>query len=409
MLKHNDLNVSGLIDRLMEYLNEAGYAYSTRQHLLSYYKLLIKYAEVHGIREFSLDIGKKFLLDHHGHQWSDNETLTSYQNYLQRHILILHEFQVYGEVRQKKRLKKHYNLQHFEDTLDAYLAAEQRKGLREATIRHKRHVLCQLFEYLEAEGLDGPQAVRAEHIYGFLASKDYLSTTTKEAYQYVIRSLTGYLCRNSLCDAGLARLFPVVSVHSKNAYPSYFTTDEVARMLACVDNKTPAGKRDYLVLLLAAGLGIRCGDICRLQMGDIDWNRREISFVQSKTGDSVTMSMTDEVFYALLDYMKNARPVCGYDEILICGRAPIRPFHGHTFHGTLQKYLHLAGIKPETGQKHGLHSLRSSLASNMLRDGTPMPVISNVLGHRYADTTSAYLKLDLDGLRRAALEVPSYE
>lgn len=409
MLKHNNLNVSELISKLMGYLEETGYAPNTRLHLMSYYKVLIKYFESHGIREFSLDAGKKFLFEHHGHYWSDNETLTPYQNLLQRHILILHEFQVYGEIRQKKRLKKHYELPHFKNTLDAYLAAERTKGLKETTIQHKQHALSQLFEYLEAEGLDGPQSIRPEHIYAFLASKDYFSATTKEAYQYVIRSLTGYLFKNGLCDAGLARLFPVVSVHSKNAYPSYFNTDEIAHMLACVDNKTPAGKRDYLVLLLAAGLGIRCGDICRLQTGDIDWNRKEISFVQSKTGDTVTLSMADEIFYALLDYMKNARPSCCYDEILISSKAPIRPFRGYTFHGILQKYLRRAGIEPEAGQKHGLHSLRSSLASSMLRDGTPMPVISNVLGHRYADTTSAYLKLDLEGLRRAALEVPSYE
>lgn len=409
MLKHNDLNVSGLVDKLMEYLEEAGYASSTRRRLLSYYKILIKYSETQGITEFSLDTGKKFLLEHHGHQWSDNGTLTSYQNYLQRHILILHEFQVYGKVLQKKRLKKHYILPHFEDTLESYLAAEQSKGLRGATIQHKRHALSQLFEYFEAEGLDGPQAIRTGHIYGFLAAKGYCSATTKEAYQYVIRSLAGYLCANGLCSPEIGRLFPVVSVHSKNAYPSYFSTEEVARMLACVDNETPAGKRDYLVLLLAAGLGIRCGDICRLKTADISWERREISFVQSKTGDSVTVSMTDEISYALLDYMKNARPECSYDEIIISSTAPVRPFSGKTFYGTLQKYLRLAGIVLEKGQKHGLHSLRSSLASNMLRDGTPMTVISNVLGHRYADTTTAYLKLDLYGLRRAALEVPSYE
>jgi site-specific recombinase XerD len=73
----------------------------------------------------------------------------------------------------------------------------------------------------------------------------------------------------------------------------------------------------------------------------------------------------------------------------------------------LQKYLSKAEIKTVDGQKHGLHSLRSSLASNLLQDGVPIPVISNILGHKYADTTSLYLKIDLPGLRRASLEVPA--
>lgn len=53
--------------------------------------------------------------------------------------------------------------------------------------------------------------------------------------------------------------------------------------------------------------------------------------------------------------------------------------------------------------------MRSSLASNMLRNDVPIPVISNVLGHKYADTTSIYIKIDLEGLRKVALEVPQYE
>ena len=45
----------------------------------------------------------------------------------------------------------------------------------------------------------------------------------------------------------------------------------------------------------------------------------------------------------------------------------------------------------------------------MLRSEIPIPVISNVLGHKYADTTGMYIKIDLEGLRKVALEVPRYE
>ena len=87
----------------------------------------------------------------------------------------------------------------------------------------------------------------------------------------------------------------------------------------------------------------------------------------------------------------------------------MKPFDHRNFYELLQKYFKLTGITFKEEQKHGLHSMRSSLASNMLRSEIPIPVISNVLGHRYTDTTGIYIKIDLEGLRKVALEVPRYE
>ena len=52
------------------------------------------------------------------------------------------------------------------------------------------------------------------------------------------------------------------------------------------------------------------------------------------------------------------------------------------------------------------HSLRSALAVAMIGDGTPMPVVSAVLGHASSDTTQAYyLRFDVERLRCCALDV----
>ena len=68
-----------------------------------------------------------------------------------------------------------------------------------------------------------------------------------------------------------------------------------------------------------------------------------------------------------------------------------------------------AGIEGWQEKKHGPHSLRHSLATNMLSDGTPIPVISNVLGHANAESTKAYLSLDAERLRLCAIPVPSLD
>ena len=52
-------------------------------------------------------------------KWADFKKLTSAQNYLQRHIWMLYEFQQYGEIRQKKRGPKDMSLDYFGDVLSA--------------------------------------------------------------------------------------------------------------------------------------------------------------------------------------------------------------------------------------------------------------------------------------------------
>jgi len=69
--------------------------------------------------------------------------------------------------------------------------------------------------------------------------------------------------------------------------------------------------------------------------------------------------------------------------------------------------LRKAGVDVPAGQKHGMHTLRSSLASNMLNDGESILIISNILGHNYVDTSRHYIKIDLAGLRKCVLEVPA--
>jgi site-specific recombinase XerD len=68
-------------------------------------------------------------------------------------------------------------------------------------------------------------------------------------------------------------------------------------------------------------------------------------------------------------------------------------------------YFRIAGVN-FTSKKHGPHSLRHSLASNLLKSNEPLPVISEILGHSSTETTMDYLRIDINLLRKCALNVP---
>lgn len=92
--------------------------------------------------------------------------------------------------------------------------------------------------------------------------------------------------------------------------------------------------------------------------------------------------------------------------IFIRHRTPYGRFEkGNVFWSVVNKYLVLAEIETN-GRKHGLHSMRHSLASNLLQNNIPLPIISGILGHENSNTTKKYLRIDIEQLRTVGLEVP---
>jgi site-specific recombinase XerD len=55
---------------------------------------------------------------------------------------------------------------------------------------------------------------------------------------------------------------------------------------------------------------------------------------------------------------------------------------------------------------HGPHCLRHSYALHLLRQGLSLKTLGDLLGHRLAESTCVYLRLDTDDLRDVALAVP---
>ena len=73
-------------------------------------------------------------------------------------------------------------------------------------------------------------------------------------------------------------------------------------------------------------------------------------------------------------------------------------------HNIIAKYTRLSGITIPKGKRHGMHSLRHSLAGTLLEQGTPLPLISEILGHVNSKSTGIYLQIGVEGLRQCALD-----
>jgi site-specific recombinase XerD len=196
-------------------------------------------------------------------------------------------------------------------------------------------------------------------------------------------------------------------MYTYEGIPSALRAEDVAKALAVTrQDRTAAGVRDYAILQLLATYGLRAGEVTALRLDDIDWKKDVLHIRHSKTGAHSSLPLLWEPGEALLAYLERARPRSGAREVFLRLRAPYRGLtEGSSLYGAVRKRVEAAGVSMP-GQK-GPHTFRHARAVSLLRAAVPLKAIGDILGHRSAVSTGAYLKLATEDLRAVALDVPT--
>ena len=323
-----------------------------------------------------------------------------------RFIRVLGDYKLHGVIIRRIVKKPGYvKPPQFEKELTAY---EKECENNEYSKRGMRTHIQRLFffiDYLDARSIKNMNDIRADII------SDYVKTIYSHHEKSIFSILTTlrvflrFLYLNQYTDEDLSLKVPKQSKYYYPPVPSVWNKEDVVRMLENIDRGSPVGKRDYAILLLVAKLGIRAGDIKSLKLPDLNWDKKTIQIKQNKTKNTVTYPILGDVGWALIDYLKNARPVSSLPFVFIRMRAPYEAFgKDANLYNIITKYTREAKILIPKGNRHGLHSLRHTLASNLLERGTPLPVISEILGHISLRSTIVYLRTEIEGLRKCALD-----
>ncbi len=175
------------------------------------------------------------------------------------------------------------------------------------------------------------------------------------------------------------------------------------RVLGAIDKTTPNGARDYAIVLVLMGYGVRAISACRLVMEDLDWRQAKIRFRAQKGGKEVVVPLLDAVADAIIEWLRHRDPRTPHREVFLSAKAPHGPLGSMAISKVVQIYMQKAGVH-QPGR--GAHSLRHSWAIRALEHDQPIKAIADALGHRYIDTTYIYAKADLKTLRQVAMPWP---
>jgi integrase/recombinase XerD len=217
-----------------------------------------------------------------------------------------------------------------------------------------------------------------------------------------LRGLLRFVFVEGLMSADLTGAVPGVAKWRAASLPKAIPTERVSRMLASCDRTTSVGRRDFAIVLMLSRLGLRACEVAKLRVADIDWRAGEL-IVRGKGDRHERLPLPADVGEALVDYLRQGRPERKDPHLFLKARAPFGPLTGGD--GAIGMLVRAAckraGLEPV-----GVHSLRHTVATEVLRAGAPLEEVASLLRHRRHATTVIYAKVDWERLRDLARPWP---
>jgi site-specific recombinase XerD len=367
---------------------------------------LQKFINDQSMEFYNSELGQQFLDTwHSGKQFNE---LTHRQQERVRHIEVLTDMLLSGTIRENRHVNKVYVFDGKAGEPFRDFIANQSQIKTSSSIRRYEERINVLYLFLKehkrsVRDMDIPLAIQ------FVAHVDKMtSRPNRNNIIMTNRVFIRYLCENNILKDNRGAMWMSllqINYHYGDKIPSVYKVEEVEQIIACIDRSHPQGKRDYAMILFAARYGLRASDIISMRFANIDWERNRIILTQQKTKKRVTLPLSEEVGSALVEYIRHGRPNLDTPFMFISAHAPFKPLKSNVLASNIAKAMRTAGID-SSKRKHGPHTLRHSLASNLLKVNETLPVISEILGHSSTTSTMTYLRVDINQLRRCALDVP---
>ncbi len=192
-----------------------------------------------------------------------------------------------------------------------------------------------------------------------------------------LRSLLGWLHLTGAVPVSLAAAVPSVAGWRMSSLPKGLEPGQLRSLLGACDRRTPTGRRDYAIMLLLARLGLRAGEVARLGLDDIDWRRGELAVV-GKGNRAERLPLPVEVGAAITAYLRRGRPDTAEGRsVFVRVHAPYRALTTGGVTMVVFDGAQRAGLP-----KMHAHRLRHTAATAMLRAGSPLAEVGQVLRHR---------------------------
>lgn len=232
----------------------------------------------------------------------------------------------------------------------------------------------------------------------YLAASGYRRISIRNVAQ-ALRSFLRFACEQGWCLKTIAEAIEAPRVYSDESLPMGSSWPDVERLIRSVDTNRIRDVRARPILMLLAIYGLRVGEVTKLRLDDVDWERELLHVRRVKRRKLQSYPLVASVGAAIARYLREARPTSDRRELFLGLNSPHTTLSQSSVYNIVATGLRRLGVKTA---HLGPHSLRHACAGRLVSEGLSLKEIGDHLGHRGVSTTRVYAKVNLATLREVA-------
>jgi len=275
------------------------------------------------------------------------------------------------------------------------------RNLSDHTVRAYLGDIAGMLDHASRLGHTQVDTIDLRSLRSWLAKQQTLgkSRTTIARRATAARVFTAWLLRTGRApvDAGAQ----LASSRAHKPLPHVLRESEARALVdqaAALADDSPIGQRDAAILELLYATGIRVGELCGLDIDDLD-RERNVARVFGKGRKERMVPFGLPARRALELWLTSGRPVVRRDG---AGAALFLGARGQRIDPrAVRRLVHerIAGV--EGAPDIGPHGLRHTAATHLLEGGADLRSVQELLGHSSLATTQIYTHVTTDRLRKA--------
>ena len=276
------------------------------------------------------------------------------------------------------------------------------RGLSPETVRAYRSHLDAYVQWCERETIDG-LCVSVTELRSYLAERQAAGDAprTLAAHLSAIRSFYRWLNMEEVIDSDPAAALRFPKLPS--TLPVVLSSSQIDSLFGSVEDSTPQGVRDRMMLELFIASGARISELARLCLQDFARTQRVLRLLGKGSKERI-VPLYDRAFDSVDTYIWQARPLLlkksasvslDTARLFISDRG--RPMDAAALRRRFDALVRAAGLP--TGITP--HAMRHTFATELLEGGADLRSVQELLGHSSLSTTQIYTHLTPDRLRDA--------
>lgn len=178
--------------------------------------------------------------------------------------------------------------------------------------------------------------------------------------------------------------------------PDVLSDEEISLIQQTFDRSTPEGERNYVIVEVLYGCGLRVSELVNLKLSNIYADEQYLQVI-GKGDKERWVPINEHALKLMLSYIHNIRShivKSAEDKYVFLNRRGHQLTRQMVFI-MLREAVAAAGIR----KKVSPHSLRHSFATELVENGADLRAVQEMLGHESISTTEIYTHLTRDTLR----------